>query len=64
MCLHTAQIAFRHANSNFGLISDAFSDLATKQNKTCDAFVLWDHLSSVSMESNQVSLFKFWRNQL
>ena len=57
MCLHTAQIAFRQANS-FGLYSAAFSALTTKQYKTCNAFGLCDNFQSLPMESNQVSLFR------
>ena len=56
-------MAFRQANANFGLISVAFPALTAKQNKTCDAFGLWEHLHSLPMENNQVSLFKLWRNQ-
>ena len=63
VCLHTAQIAFQQADSYFNLICAAFSSLTTEQNKTCDAFGLWDHLSSLSIESKQVSVFKLWRNQ-
>ena len=49
--------------SKFGSIFTAFLALTAKQNKTCDAFGLWEHLHSLPMESNQVSLFKLWRNQ-
>jgi len=40
---------------NFGSISAAFSALTTKQNKTCNAFGLPEHLRSLSMESGDIN---------